>query len=214
MTMSIVPNPKYRATLSDVIGKRLRAARKAACKSMEDAAEALGHRNLTQISLWESGKRMITLEALTQLADFYGVSVDFLIGRLDDQNADPSELNGAMVAGSVSNALRRNFELFVGVMGQQAQAALMHRRFDREQLGTIVQVGETLKKAANRFAELNPEFEEMRGGATMVAAIEKVSTICELVTIRHRRENEITQLLAEEQAMALAGSDPHTLHLL
>lgn len=215
MTMSIITNPRYRPILTATIGRRLRVARKAAGKSMEEASEVIGQKGIAQISLWESGKRMITLEALVQLADFYGVAVDFLLGRLDDQDADPSELNSAMLAGSVTNTIRRTFDMFTGIMAQQCQAALMHRRFDREQLGTIVSLGTDLKKAVERFAELNPSFEEdMRGGARLMSAVQQVSTICELVTIRHQREEEITQLLAEEQAAVLKRADPHTLSLL
>ena len=35
------------------------------------------------VSLWLSGKRMPNVDSLCRLADYFGVSVDFLLGRED-----------------------------------------------------------------------------------------------------------------------------------
>ena len=37
----------------------------------------------TVVSLWLSGKRMPNADSLCRLADYFGVSVDFLLGRED-----------------------------------------------------------------------------------------------------------------------------------
>ena len=37
---------------------------------------------------YESGKRVPSTEFLVKIADFYGVSVDYLLGRVEDDNAE------------------------------------------------------------------------------------------------------------------------------
>lgn len=40
------------------------------------------------IAHWESGKREPNFETTQRLADFFGVSVDYLLGRVDELNTD------------------------------------------------------------------------------------------------------------------------------
>ena len=42
-------------------------------------------------SKYERGERPLPLELADRLADYYGVSVDYLIGRTDERNAYPSK---------------------------------------------------------------------------------------------------------------------------
>lgn len=50
-----------------------------------------GTLNLTQrtYSRYENGDSMMPLDVLTQLADYYGVSVDYLLGRTDVRKPYP-----------------------------------------------------------------------------------------------------------------------------
>lgn len=48
-----------------------------------DIAKALNVSKQT-ISNWENGKRFPDIKTLIKLADFYNVSVDYLVGRTDD----------------------------------------------------------------------------------------------------------------------------------
>ena len=50
--------------------------------------------NVTQraYSGYENGERAISVEALSKLADFYGTSVDYLIGRTDVAKPYPPKL--------------------------------------------------------------------------------------------------------------------------
>ena len=45
----------------------------------------------TTYSSYELGKLGIPAEVLLQLADFYGVSVDYLLGRTDDKTPYPKK---------------------------------------------------------------------------------------------------------------------------
>ena len=59
----------------------------------KQVAEALGIAQ-QQYSLYETGKREIPVSKLIKLADFYGVSLDFLVGRDEQRNGqDGSETN-------------------------------------------------------------------------------------------------------------------------
>jgi transcriptional regulator with XRE-family HTH domain len=63
-----------------MLGKRLKLLRNEKKLYQKDIAKEL---NLTQesISFYESGKREPDYKTLIKFADFYGVSVDYLIGR-------------------------------------------------------------------------------------------------------------------------------------
>lgn len=61
---------------------RLREIRKDRDIKQEDVAKALGIKR-QQYSEYEIGKRLIPLHYISDLADFYNVSVDYLIGRTD-----------------------------------------------------------------------------------------------------------------------------------
>jgi transcriptional regulator with XRE-family HTH domain len=51
--------------------------------TQEDLAKRLNI-SRSALSLWEIGKREPNFETATKIADFFGVSVDYLLGRTDD----------------------------------------------------------------------------------------------------------------------------------
>ncbi len=61
---------------------KLKEARKKAGKSQQQAADILNTTQM-QISKWENEHQDITLRKAIILADFYGVSLDYLAGRTD-----------------------------------------------------------------------------------------------------------------------------------
>lgn len=64
---------------------RFRDARIQSGKNLAEAAEEL-FVSKTTLSNWESGRRVPSVEAIEKLADLYGVSVDYLLGRTDQLN--------------------------------------------------------------------------------------------------------------------------------
>ncbi|WP_303806169.1 helix-turn-helix domain-containing protein [Ruminococcus flavefaciens] len=60
----------------------LQEARKKAGITQEEAAEYM-ETNQVQISKWERGKQDITLHKALKLAELYGVSLDYLAGRIE-----------------------------------------------------------------------------------------------------------------------------------
>ncbi len=68
--------------------ERIRNLREDKDLKQEDLAKVL---NCTQAcySHYESGKRDIPVEVLEKLADFYGVSVDYILGRTKEKMPYP-----------------------------------------------------------------------------------------------------------------------------
>lgn len=65
-----------------LFNERLKALRKEKDLKQSELAEAI---NVTQrkISYWETGQLEPDLENLWKLSDYFNVSVDFLIGKID-----------------------------------------------------------------------------------------------------------------------------------
>ena len=59
---------------------RLKEIRKDRDLSQNDVAKFLGMKQ-QQYSEYEIGKRLIPIETLNKLADFYNTSIDYLVGR-------------------------------------------------------------------------------------------------------------------------------------
>lgn len=72
---------------SNTLNERLRECRKKKGVKQSEVADQLSvHRSI--ISYYESGTRKPSLEALIMLADFYNVSLDYLVGRTDAPTTD------------------------------------------------------------------------------------------------------------------------------
>lgn len=67
-------------TFEDVLPTRLRMERARIKATQKQVAESVGL-TTTAICQYESGERTPTLQSLTQLADYYGVSLDYLAGK-------------------------------------------------------------------------------------------------------------------------------------
>lgn len=65
-----------------MIGKRLKELRIEFGLTQAKVGVAIGVSEPT-ISLWESDKREPNITMITKLCDFYNVSADYLIGRVD-----------------------------------------------------------------------------------------------------------------------------------
>lgn len=66
-----------------MLGQRLRSLRKSRDLRREDVASAIGV-TPRAITFFETGDKNPTLETAIKLADFFNVSLDYLVGRSDD----------------------------------------------------------------------------------------------------------------------------------
>jgi len=64
----------------DVLPTRLRMERARIKKTQKQVAEETGI-TAAAICNYENGDRVPTLQTLAQLADFYGASIDYLVGK-------------------------------------------------------------------------------------------------------------------------------------
>lgn len=71
------------------IGKRIAILRKQKKISQTDLAKALNVAPST-IGMWETDQRALKDDSLKQLADFFDVSTDYLLGRTDDKEKTPT----------------------------------------------------------------------------------------------------------------------------
>ncbi|WYU50005.1 helix-turn-helix transcriptional regulator [Bacillus sp. FSL K6-0047] len=75
--------------MNTIIGSRLKLLREKRGYSQKFVAEKIGVKNNT-LSGYEAGRREPDSSTLNTLADFYKVSVDYLLGRTDNPNSDIS----------------------------------------------------------------------------------------------------------------------------
>ena len=68
-----------------MLSKRIKQLRESHGETQQKMAENLGVSQQT-IAGWEKGQRNPSLETLSTLADYFGVSVDYLLGRTDIPN--------------------------------------------------------------------------------------------------------------------------------
>lgn len=66
-----------------VLGERIRLLRAQTATSQQILAEHLGV-GKSAVSMLENGQRSASLEIAVALADFFDVSLDYLVGRSDD----------------------------------------------------------------------------------------------------------------------------------
>ena len=68
-----------------MVANSLKDLRKSKCLSQRDVARML---NVTQqaIASWENGRTEPSNMALVEIADYFNVSVDYLLGRTDNPN--------------------------------------------------------------------------------------------------------------------------------
>ena len=66
--------------IRNTLAASLRANRASRRLTQQDVADRIGT-SKESISNWENGENAINVDALVRLADFYGVSLDALVGR-------------------------------------------------------------------------------------------------------------------------------------
>jgi len=154
------------------IGQRMIEARELTGWSQTKAAQMLGVPLKVLIRHERSNDRLIvSLTLIQRAAKLYEVSLDFLFGESDDWDT------GARMTQerAVSRWLFREFD--AGRCEQMEELRRIHNRI--ELLGGVVrriaEHSELVSSAFIRFRELNPEFEDARGGANVAGSIELLS---------------------------------------
>lgn len=186
--MAIPIDREGRAELGDVVAKRLKAARRAAGLSQADAAMALGHKGITQVSLAESGDRMPPLLDLVKYADAYCVPLDYIVGRINDPLAEPQENSQGLVVRAVSHSIETLFGKFANAVAEHVSIGVSGMREDRADIREVIRIAAEAEGALKRWRELNPEFDDLRGGATVERLLREISALGRRVDKRTAEE--------------------------
>jgi len=186
--MPIPTDAKGREALAKIVGKRLRASRRAAGVSQAQAADRLCQKGITQISLAEDGQRLPTLHDMLKYADLYAVPLDFLLGRIDDPIAEADEQGQGIVVRAVAHSIGDLFDKFTSAVAAHVSVSVSHYRQDRYDLIDAIQAAEESEQALARVRELNPDFDDLRNGAKLEASLRKLSNIGKRAANRIRVE--------------------------
>lgn len=150
------------------LGARLVRARNANKIKPQEVVEALGHSNLTMISLFENGRRAPSLRNLVKLADAYGVTTDYLLKRTDDLELQPEEGNQALIKAAIKGALAAYTERFLDGMAQSSSITIEALSGDHVLLDRLTEkFAEIRESLATIRQHHGAQFEQLRGGAKL-----------------------------------------------
>jgi len=76
-----------------MVGKRIRELREEKEIEREQMVELVGICSTT-MSLYESGCRSPKVETVSKLADFFGVGMDYILGRVESRHFNIEEIEG------------------------------------------------------------------------------------------------------------------------
>lgn len=186
-----------------IIATRLSAARRASGMNQIQVAQKIGQKNMTQVSLWESGDRLPKLFDLIKMSQIYAVPMDFICGLSDDAIADAPENNQAFLANLISQAIMSNHTSWLSATTKSISATINGRGQDRIDLRDAAKALGELRKAFDRFVELNPAFEEdMAGSASLMSRLEKLEALVQ--TANSRIQDELNQRAMIDREISLA----------
>lgn len=173
-----------KAAIVITIGQRLIEARELCGWSQTKAAQMLSVPLKVLIRHERPNDRLTaSLTLIQRAAEAYEVSMDFLFGVSDDWDT------GARMTQerAVSRWLFMEFDS--ARCEQMEELRRIHNRI--ELLGGVIrrikEHSELVSSAFIRFRELNPEFEDARGGANVVSSIERLSNSSESASRALRR---------------------------
>ncbi|MDR3353375.1 MAG: helix-turn-helix domain-containing protein [Zoogloeaceae bacterium] len=155
------------------IGARMRQARELCNLSQSAAAKRLGYQNPSKLSKVElaTDTNSVPLWLIVRAARVYEVSVDFLFGATDDWEVGARMTQERETSAWMFDAWEK---------ARQRDMETLKRLHDRmqtltEAVAVMLSASEESALALARFAELNPEFEEMRAGSRLVGAVERAN---------------------------------------
>lgn len=156
--------------LVENIGVRMRQAREMCNMSLVAAANRLGYSNGSKLSKVEnaSDTRSVPILLVFRASRLYDVSIDYLFGASNSWNVNGQMLKDRAVAAWMHEAWE--------ISRKRDMSALktLHDKVSAmdETINLMLASADNTAMALERFAELNIDFEDMRAGSRLVAAIE------------------------------------------
>ena len=142
---------KPRGSAASVLGNRLRQLREAWGLVLQDVANLFGtNRNVP--SQWEGGLREPSYDHLLRLADFYGVTVDWLLGR---EGAEKDSPRVSLIKSQLHDYLRlREATLRGTTPGNRVKVAIDFLVLQDPELFTVERVARQLVISSETLAQM------------------------------------------------------------
>lgn len=117
-----------------MFAERIKELRKEKGITQVELAEAIGLSKGT-VAMWEVGKREANFETLDKLADYFGKSVDYILGRSDDgsKNACEEDMVNRMIDIQSTETVIRNIKEYLKLdnYGMKAVQAVISMEYSR-----------------------------------------------------------------------------------
>lgn len=156
--------------LIKMIGRRMRESREElAGFSQIEAAKLLGYSNSSKLAKIEGATDTNSVPLLTILraAQVYEVSIDFLFGVADDWERDPQLCRERAIGRWLYEHLDRARTRDVAIFAELAQRI----EIATAQITQLANGAERASSAFDRFADINPTFPDLIGGARLQTSL-------------------------------------------
>lgn len=178
--------------LTKEISKRLTCTRKKIGLSPVDVCKKIPMLNKSHFSEWESGKKPVPLYWLCQLAELYGVSLDYLVGFTDENEE-------SKVTFAIKRTIIESSQQYLCLIAEQMQFMTVNHILLIDSQKRSLELAKQLKDAVLRLAELNPElWPELRNGAKVELLIEQFSTSIKSVDALSRQLKMAKEVRAQQ----------------
>jgi len=155
------------ARIRRIVADRILKARELNGYAQVEAAGLFGYRNSSQLSQWETGKRMPPMKELIRASEMYQVSVDFLLGLSAEPDRDPRKARSAAAV----RALRAVLDDAAVRIAAQVDGLSELAGPGAEVVGQLVAKAAALGDAVSAFVRRNAAvFDELPAGASLLHA--------------------------------------------
>jgi transcriptional regulator with XRE-family HTH domain len=192
------------AVVVKTIGARMRQARELCNLSQSAAAKRLGYSNSSKLSKVEGATdtNSVPLWLILRAARVYEVSVDYLFGMTDDWEIGARMTQEREVSAWLFDAMEKS---------RLREMEILKKLHDRvevmgETVAVICPAATDVGEALARFIELNPKFQDMRGGATLMKQVSRAAAAAAAAQGKLAR-------FRVECSMAAADTPQHSLAL-
>ena len=187
-----VKNKKTTDPMYVMIAKRFRLSRDLSSLTEKEAIKTMGLTNPKVISQIENCHRLPTIKQLAAARNAYGVNCDYLLGFTDDD--DPTS-----TIPTVSAIFNQNQKVLNMIGNVLAKTSYSYARVVGDQtIKDLVDKISVLNEKYKRFKELNPDFEDMRGGASFENCMLGILPLARSVKKRIEEKEKLIELHNEQ----------------
>jgi transcriptional regulator with XRE-family HTH domain len=171
---SEVDRSETNTRLRRTVGDRFRRAREIEGLDQTTAAQRLGYKNSTQLSLAENGERLPPIEVFIRAVEVYGVSLDFLAGLSDEPERDPRMAERLAMRRQVHGILQSTSEVVVTQMSLYMSRQAPSLQTSRDLASKAREVTEAIAVLISRN---NEAWQDMVHGARVERLSDELSTV-------------------------------------